>query len=107
MRGKNVSLTVVRKDDARAGGIESKFAASQISILVADSDQIVRCGLSYLLQSTDHLDACGEVGDIDSLLLEVSRLQPDVLLLSDKLHGLSLPDGLERVKARSPNTRVL
>jgi two-component system response regulator NreC len=76
-------------------------------ITIADDHQIIRVGLRSMLAAQPDLEVVGEAGTIHSSLSMIEREQPDVAILD-----LNMPDGfgldvLPRIRAASPNTKVL
>lgn len=76
-------------------------------ITIADDHQIIRVGLRSMLAAQPDLEVVGEAGTIHSSLSMIEQEQPDVAILD-----LNMPDGfgldvLPRIRAASPNTKVL
>lgn len=77
------------------------------TVVLADDHQIVRQGLSALLEREDDLVVAGEAGTGPETLELVGSCRPDVLVLDLALPGL---DGLEvtrRVRQTHPDTHVV
>jgi NarL family two-component system response regulator LiaR len=109
MRGNNVSLAVVRqtrKSEHRPVEQSEKKTAN-IRVFVAETDQFVRCGLLYVLDAAQQLEACGEAADAKATLELIDNLQPDVALIGDRLAGVDMFNLVRSIKARSQNTKVL
>lgn len=75
--------------------------------ILADDHQLVRAGLRALLESFADVEVLAECGDGDEALRQVTRLQPDVLLLDITMPGLNGLDVALRVPKASPRTQVL
>jgi len=61
-------------------------------VLIADDNQMIRKGISSILQSRKDIVICGEAANGEEAVSETRRLKPDLLILD-----ISLPDsdGLE------------
>jgi DNA-binding NarL/FixJ family response regulator len=80
---------------------------SPIRVLVADDHMIVRTGIRHVLESEAEFEVVGEAASGTEALALTAQLHPDVVVLD-----ISMPEvtGLEvagRLRASSPNTRVL
>jgi DNA-binding NarL/FixJ family response regulator len=80
---------------------------SPIRVLVADDHMIVRTGIRHVLESEAEFEVVAEAASGTEALALTSQLHPDVVVLD-----ISMPEmtGLEvagRLRASSPNTRVL
>jgi DNA-binding NarL/FixJ family response regulator len=80
-----------------------------IQILVAEDDALLRGLLNQILGEEPDFQVVGLVGDGASVIAEIDRLQPEVLLLDVNLPGASGLQVLKELRARShsPKTLVL
>lgn len=78
-----------------------------VRAILADDHQLVRAGLRALLASFADVEVLAECGDGHETLQQVTRLQPDVLLLDITMPGLNGLDVARRVPKVSPRTQVL
>ena len=74
-------------------------------IYLLDDHPIVRAGFRALLQGAGH-DVVGESEDITRALAEVTRLQPDVLILDMQLDGRSGLEVLAELQRRQSPVKV-
>jgi DNA-binding NarL/FixJ family response regulator len=74
---------------------------------LADNHQVVRKGISALLETERDLRLVGEAGDGQDTLRHVEKLQPDVLVLDLMMPGLGGLEVARVVRQRSPKTRIV
>ncbi len=89
--------------------MEEKAGArpTDVRVLIADDQPVVREGFSLLLQAVDDFDAVGCASTCDELLRGVADQAPHVILLDMRLGG---EEGLlvaQRIKLRHPDVGVL
>lgn len=78
-----------------------------IRILIADDHAIVRAGIRALLQLHPDFEVVGEAGDGHEAILQVRRLQPDVVLMDLAMPGMDGLAATHEICRISPQTRVL
>lgn len=66
-----------------------------IRVLLVDDQALIRAGFRSLLESTDDLVVVGEAADGDDALRQVTRTQPDVVLMDIRMPHT---DGLEATR---------
>jgi two-component system invasion response regulator UvrY len=76
-------------------------------VLIADDHQMIRKGISSILQSRKDIVICGEAANGEEAVSETRRLKPDLLILD-----ISLPDssGLEvamAIRRIAPEVSIL
>jgi two-component system invasion response regulator UvrY len=76
-------------------------------VLIADDNQMIRKGISSILQSRKDIVICGEAANGEEAVSETRRLKPDLLILD-----ISLPDssGLEvamAIRRIAPEVSIL
>jgi DNA-binding NarL/FixJ family response regulator len=69
-------------------------ALSEVRVLIAEGEQLVRAGLRALLESAGRIVVVGEAASGDELLALTCRIQPDVVLMDAALPGLDLAKGV-------------
>jgi DNA-binding NarL/FixJ family response regulator len=109
MRVNNLSLAVVKQSAKidRAVAERPSVQTGKISVLVADSDQFVRCGLLYVLGAADFIEPAGEAQDANTALDEITRLQPNVAIVGEKFANIGIIELLSAIKNRALNTKIL
>lgn len=75
-------------------------------ILIADDHAVLRDGLRLLLQAAGH-DVVGEARDGREALQEISRLDPDIVVMDIGMPIINGLDALRRLTAQHRRTRVL
>jgi len=82
-------------------------APRPIRILISDDHPIVRDGLRKLLSLEEDLEVVGEAGDGEATVLQVEKLDPDVLLLDIRMPGVDGFGALQRLQKLNRRTRVI
>ncbi|HXF70554.1 MAG TPA: response regulator transcription factor [Thermoflexus sp.] len=76
-------------------------------ILIADDHAIVRAGIRALLQLHPDFEVVGEAADGHEAILQVRRLQPDVVLMDLAMPGMDGLAATHEIRRIAPQTRVL
>ena len=72
------------------------------SILIVDSQQLVREGLRAILASNSDLEVIGDVADGRSAVTLASQEQPDVVIIEGQLPRLSGIEAIRQIREESP-----
>jgi DNA-binding NarL/FixJ family response regulator len=78
-----------------------------IRIVVADDHEVVRRGVSRLLQSRPGWEVCGEAADGQEAVAEAELRRPDVVILDAVMPRLSGTAAARAIRSRLPLTEVL
>ena len=78
-----------------------------IRVLLADDHQMLRDGLRAVLSLEDDIEVVGEANDGHAAVEMAGRLAPDVVLMDIGMSGLNGVDATRRIKAESPNVKVI
>jgi two-component system response regulator NreC len=78
-----------------------------IRVLVVDDHTLVREGLVGLLGSQPDITVIGQAGSATEALDELTRVQPDVVLMDVGLPGLGGLDATQEIRQRFPAVQVL
>lgn len=78
-----------------------------IRILIVDDHAVVREGLRAFLALQDGLEIVGEADDGQEALLQVERLDPDVILMDLVMPTLDGVDAMRELHARGARSRVI
>jgi two-component system NarL family response regulator len=78
-----------------------------IKLLVVDDHNLFRQGLIRILQDDDQLQIVGQAGNGQEALIQVERLQPDVVLMDLNMPVLSGPEAVRALGERFPSIPVI
>jgi len=76
-------------------------------ILLADDHEIVRRGLSALLQKHEGWEICGEATDGREAVEKARQLKPDVVIVDIGMPNLNGLDATRRLLQQDPNSKVI
>lgn len=79
----------------------------RIRLVVVDDHEVVRIGLTGLLNRTPTIQVVGEAGTVAQAVEEVARLKPDVVLMDLRLSDGSGLEACRDILAAQPDVRVL
>jgi len=78
-----------------------------ISIIIADSQVLIRLGLRHLLATFPSCEIVGESTNEAQLMEQLKKFQPDIVALDyNQPHRFS-PETIEKVRMASPRTNIL
>lgn len=78
-----------------------------IRVLISDDHAVLRHGLRLILQSAPDITVIGETGTGADAVAQAVALAPDVVLMDLDLPDMSGIEATQRIRASSPETRVL
>jgi two-component system response regulator DevR len=76
-------------------------------IFIVDDHEVVRLGLKALLEHHPQFEVVGEAGTAKDAIEQVTRLQPDIVLMDIRLPGTSGIEACEDITKRFENIRVI
>ncbi|WP_309081813.1 response regulator transcription factor [Zhihengliuella sp.] len=80
---------------------------SEISVLLADDQHLIRMGFSLILDGEEDLAVVGEAPDGAAAVEEAMRLRPDVVLMDVRMPVLDGIEATRRITSALPDTRVI
>lgn len=80
---------------------------TKLKLLLVDDHEVVRLGLTTLLEDVADIDVLAETGTGHEAILLCRRLQPDLVLLDIRLPDLNGVEVCRRLLEDSPETRVI
>lgn len=79
----------------------------QINIVLADQQELVRCGLSRLLDDVAGLKVVGEADSGERLVEQVRRLRPDAVIMDARIPGIGGLEATRRIVRAGQNTAIV
>jgi DNA-binding NarL/FixJ family response regulator len=76
-------------------------------VLICDDQEMMRVGLRMVVESQPDLTVVGEAADGFQAIAGVTEHRPDVILLDVRMPGLDGVTAAGRIRAQSPDTRIL
>jgi DNA-binding NarL/FixJ family response regulator len=68
-------------------------------VMLVDDHEMARRGLEAMLSTADWIEVVGEADDCESAMVQLARLQPDIVLLDIRMPGIDGLACLDRMKA--------
>nr|WP_296767315.1 response regulator transcription factor [Rhodococcus sp. (in: high G+C Gram-positive bacteria)] len=78
-----------------------------ITVFIVDDQELMRMGLTMVLDAQDDIDVVGEASDGESAVVRVAELRPDVVLMDVRMPGIDGIDATSRIVESLSNSRVL
>lgn len=78
-----------------------------IRVLLVDDHQVLRAGLSMLMNAHPHLEVVGEAGNGLDALSQVQTTKPDVVVMDLSMGPHSGLEAISKIRSTYPNTYVL
>jgi DNA-binding NarL/FixJ family response regulator len=78
-----------------------------INVLIVDDHPVVRLGLRTMLESEENIAVTGVTGSAKEALIEVERLQPDVVLMDLRMPEMEGADAIAELRRIHPDIRIL
>ena len=78
-----------------------------INVVVVEDNDTIREGLKILIDGADNFSCLGVYAKCETMLKNIKKLNPDVLLIDLMLPGMSGIEGIKKVKANLPSVRII
>jgi DNA-binding NarL/FixJ family response regulator len=78
-----------------------------VSVLLVDDQELMRMGLTMVLDAHDDITVVGEASDGASAIAAAARLEPDVVLMDVRMPGVDGVTATERITSTQQSVRVL
>jgi DNA-binding NarL/FixJ family response regulator len=82
-------------------------ASETIKVLIVDDHPVVRLGLRTMLESEKIISVVGAVGSGSEALVEVGKVQPDVVLMDLRMPEMEGIEAIEQLRRIQPEIRIL
>ena len=93
---------------ARGRSVTTKGRAlATIRVVIADDDPNVVDGLEGIFEAQAGIEVVARAQDAIGAVSAAQRLQPDVVVLDDRMPGLDACEATRQIKALNPRTRVI
>ena len=79
----------------------------KINVFLVDDHQVVRDGIRMLLEKDPEIVCIGESLNGEDAIVEVEKLQPDVVLMDITMPGLNGLEATRIIKEKCPKVKVL
>jgi DNA-binding NarL/FixJ family response regulator len=78
-----------------------------IKLLLADDHPLIIAGIRRTLEHVDDIEVVGEARSGDELVQLVERRGPDIVLMDFKMPGMHGVEMIERIRASSPDVKIV
>lgn len=79
----------------------------KLKVLVADSHEVVRLGISFIIKCTEDFEVVGEVGSCTELIHKAINSYTDVIIMDSHLVDGNAFDACKTIKEKQSNTKVV
>ena len=83
------------------------MSEKNVSILIVDDHEVVRMGLSTLLERRDGFSVVGQAGTVEEAVRAARQSQPDVVIMDIRLPDGSGVEACREIREERPETKVI
>jgi len=80
---------------------------TQLRVLIADDDDLMRAGLKAVLSSDETIEVVAEAADGRQAISHIRALKPDVVLMDVRMPGMDGITATREIIAATPHARIL
>jgi PAS domain S-box-containing protein len=106
-RGARRTLNVVVQREPSSGPVGDQRRTRAVRVLVADDHLVVRRGLRDVLGDCPAIQVVGEASDGLEAIRLAHQLNPDVILMDDRMPDLDGVEATRRIRAALPRVQVV
>ena len=85
----------------------SEKKENEIKVLVIESRELLRNGVTALLRKVDGINLIGNTGNTDEVISLVERYRPDVVVMDIQLPGIGGIELIKMLRRKSKKTRII
>ncbi len=78
-----------------------------IRVVLADDHEMVRAGLSQILEESENIEVVGQAGDGAEALAVASKTNPDVVVLDYSMPEMDAPSVISHMIRQNPQVKIL
>lgn len=79
----------------------------KLKILVADSHEVVRLGISFILKCAEDIEVIAEAGVCSEVFQKTAACNPDIIIMDYRLNEGCAIDVCRQIKEKYPDTKVI
>jgi DNA-binding NarL/FixJ family response regulator len=80
---------------------------AKVRVLIADGDPLLQDLLAAMIEQDPEIEVVGKAEDGPAAVQLAAQLEPEIVLMDDRLPGLDELQALERIAEERPDTRVI
>lgn len=80
---------------------------SKLKVLVADSHEVVRLGISFIIRCSEDFEVVGEAGSCSEIIKKTIKLKPDIIVMDVRMGDGSGIEACRVIKERESGCRII